>query len=188
MIFCKFCGEGFDSKKGLHIHSTQMHEQIDKDIRLFLNRPEKEITSSESLPRNPRDLLDVEISNANRSTVIEFLKNRANMEAGRDEQGSYEEKISQISEEVGRLKKEKHKLNSKIQHEMKEGKLAERRVKELKKKQKELDSAVNNLEERISDLEQDRKKIVSDINKKKKVQKLLAERIAEVSKKIEKIT
>ena len=71
---CRFCGQGFDTSRGLHVHQAQAHDDVKKEIRKFLDSSPEEIAESlDETELDTEELIEAEQRLADRDEVLHVL-------------------------------------------------------------------------------------------------------------------
>lgn len=201
---CRFCGSEFDSERGLHVHQSEAHDEVRKEVREFLDDSVKEIKQSivES-DFSSEELIEAEKKLANRSDIIECLqrdKEHVNVE-DLDEKIDLIDEIEEELEDSLRIQNKRSKLRSRKEElEKKKRKLTEnleaeeKRVEEekkdldeLKEQRKGLESEVQEVQEDIKDLKKTKKNIDQEISTYRKKKKKMSSKIDKLYSKLSKL-
>nr|EGQ40863.1 MAG: hypothetical protein J07AB56_01090 [Candidatus Nanosalinarum sp. J07AB56] len=51
---CRFCGDEFDSERGLHVHQSQAHNQVEKSVRDLLDQDVADVKEEDQGLRHRR--------------------------------------------------------------------------------------------------------------------------------------
>jgi len=188
---CRFCGQGFDTSRGLHVHQAQAHDDVEKEIRKFLDSSPEEIAESlDETELDTEELIEAEQRLADRDEVLQVLTAEDSLSP--EDMDEKIEMIDDIKQELesslkiqsrrDKLVKRKEELNERkkeIERQL-EGDIEIREeekkdLEELKDRKQELEEKTEELRQDIKDLKKEEEDVKKDISafkqKKRKMRK-----------------
>lgn len=143
---CRFCGQDFDSERGLHVHQGEMHGEVEKDLREILDHDaEKVVALADKSDYNLAEVIRAEKEICGRDDVVERL-------AGNIE---HVDEDVDVEEELSLLDKIKDKVRSVTS--------TKRQKEKIRDDTGRLDDEVESLQDEIASLEEKKASLKEEI-------------------------
>jgi len=192
---CHFCGQEFDSERGLHIHQSKSHADVDSGVRKFLDRdPGRVKEDFEGSDYSAGDLLDAEIRLKGREELLDFFKEERNTDFSLDkvdekleilddiekrlEDSINEEKPRQDrKDEIEKLRAKKKAVKRQVDLQRDRRKEGQEKIKALKERKREVKNDTEELSSEIESLTDERSEVTSKIKELKEKRGKMARKI-----------
>jgi len=189
---CRLYGREFDSERGLHVHQSEAHDEVRKEIRQFLDdSAENIIENFGETDFDKEELLKAEEELAGRKEILEFLRTEEfsvddledkievidEIEETLEESLKVQNKRKELTKKVQELRKKEEKIEKKVESDKELRKDEQKELEELKEKKEALEEDTNNLKEEIRELKQEKEDISEEVSKFKEKKEQMREKI-----------